>query len=209
MNWGILATGTIANKFATTVNAMAAEGERLAAVGSRRAESAKAFAAQYNIPHWHASYEELAADPAVDAIYIATPNALHYETASSAWSTASMFCAKSRSPSMQSRPKSCMPWRKKSSFLSWKHSRIRFLPLYAKLQQMLADGVIGTLQTITCQYGFTTEGARRERKFNSALGGGALLDIGIYNLRFLADGHRPAAPERASRRAAPDRIRYR
>ena len=50
MNWGILATGTIANKFATTVNAMAAEGERLAAVGSRRAESAKAFAAQYNIP---------------------------------------------------------------------------------------------------------------------------------------------------------------
>ena len=79
MNWGILATGTIANKFATTVNAMAAEGERLAAVGSRRAESAKAFAAQYNIPHWHASYEELAADPAVDAIYIATPNALHYE----------------------------------------------------------------------------------------------------------------------------------
>lgn len=79
MNWGILATGTIANKFATTVNAMAAEGERLAAVGSRRAESAKAFAAQYSIPHWYASYEELAADPAVDAIYIATPNALHYE----------------------------------------------------------------------------------------------------------------------------------
>ena len=62
---------------------------------------------------------------------------------------------------------------------------IRFLPLYAKLQQMLADGEIGTLQTITCQYGFTTEGARRERKFNSALGGGALLDIGIYNLGFL------------------------
>ena len=56
---------------------------------------------------------------------------------------------------------------------------------YAKLQQMLADGAIGTLQTITCQYGFTTEGARRERKFNSALGGGALLDIGIYNLGFL------------------------
>ena len=50
---------------------------------------------------------------------------------------------------------------------------------------MLADGVIGTLQAITCQYSFTTEGARRERKFNSALGGGALLDIGIYNLNFL------------------------
>ena len=112
MNWGILATGTIANKFATTVNAMAAEGERLAAVGSRRAESAKAFAAQYNIPHWHASYEELAADPAVDAIYIATPNALHYENCK--------LCLE------HGKPKSCMPWRKKSSFLSWKHSGFAF-----------------------------------------------------------------------------------
>ena len=96
-----------------------------------------------------------------------------------------MFCAKSRSPSMQSRPKSCMPWRKKKQLFIMEAFWIRFLPLYAKLQQMLADGAIGTLQTITCQYGFTTEGARRERKFNSALGGGALLDIGIYNLGFL------------------------
>ena len=165
MNWGILATGTIANKFATTINAMAAEGERLAAVGSRRAESAKAFAAQYNIPHWYASYEELAADPAVDAIYIATPNALHYENCKLCLEHGKhVLCEKPFTINAEQAKELYALAEKKQLFIMeafW----IRFLPLYAKLQQMLADGVIGTLQTITCQYGFTTEGARRERKF--------------------------------------------
>ena len=140
MNWGILATGTIANKFATTVNAMAAEGERLAAVGSRRAESAKAFAAQYNIPHWHASYEELAADPAVDAIYIATPNALHYENCKLCLEHSKhVLCEKPFTINAEQAKELYALAEKKQLFIMeafW----IRFLPLYAKLQQMLADG---------------------------------------------------------------------
>mgnify|MGYP003077904848 FL=1 len=61
---------------------------------------------------------------------------------------------------------------------------IRFLPAYDKLRAMLRDGVIGEVKRITSQFGFVAEGARRERKFKSELGGGALLDIGIYNLGF-------------------------
>ena len=61
---------------------------------------------------------------------------------------------------------------------------IRFLPAYDKLRAMLRDGVIGEVKRITSQFGFTVEGDRRERKFKSELGGGALLDIGIYNLGF-------------------------
>ena len=79
MKWGILATGTIAKKFASTVEQMGAEGERIVAVGSRHMESAQAFAQQYGIPRCYDSYEALAADPEVEAIYIATPNTLHYE----------------------------------------------------------------------------------------------------------------------------------
>ena len=139
MNWGILATGTIANKFATTVNAMAAEGERLAAVGSRRAESAKAFAAQYNIPHWYASYEELAADPAVDAIYIATPNALHYENCKLCLEHGKhVLCEKPFTINAEQAKELYALAEKKQLFIMeafW----IRFLPLYAKLQQMLAE----------------------------------------------------------------------
>ena len=76
MKWGILATGTIAKKFASTVEQMGAEGEQLVAVGSRHMESAQAFAQQYGIPRCYDSYEALAADPEVEAIYIATPNTL-------------------------------------------------------------------------------------------------------------------------------------
>ena len=79
MKWGILATGTIAKKFASTVEQMGAEGEQLVAVGSRHMESAQAFAQQYGIPRCYDSYEALAADPEVEAIYVATPNTLHYE----------------------------------------------------------------------------------------------------------------------------------
>ena len=63
MKWGILATGTIAKKFASTVEQMGAEGEQLVAVGSRHLESAQAFARQYGIPRCYDSYEALAADP--------------------------------------------------------------------------------------------------------------------------------------------------
>ena len=72
MKWGILATGTIAKKFASTVEQMGAEGEQLVAVGSRHLESAQAFAQQYGIPRCYDSYEALAADPEVEAIYIGT-----------------------------------------------------------------------------------------------------------------------------------------
>ena len=76
MKWGILATGTIAKKFASTVEQMGAEGEQIVAVGSRHLESAQAFAQQYGIPRCYDSYEALAADPEVEAIYIAPTKGL-------------------------------------------------------------------------------------------------------------------------------------
>ena len=79
MKWGILATGNIAKKFASTINQMSKENEQLAAVGSRLMDSAKAFAREYDIPRYYDSYEALVNDPDVEAVYVATPNSLHYE----------------------------------------------------------------------------------------------------------------------------------
>lgn len=63
---------------------------------------------------------------------------------------------------------------------------IWLLPLYDRLREILEAGTIGELKQITCQYGFVASGARKDRKFDSGLGGGALLDIGIYNWAFCA-----------------------
>ena len=130
-----------------------------------------------------ATFDELL--DSVDAVSICTPNYAHVPLVVRALEKGKhVLCEKPFTINAEQAKELYALAEKKQLFIMeafW----IRFLPLYAKLQQMLADGVIGTLQTITCQYGFTTEGARRERKFNSALGGGALLDIGIYNLGFL------------------------
>ena len=79
MKWGILATGTIARKFADTVNHMDPEAEKLIACASRNLEHGKAFAEKYGIPKVYGSYGEMMTDSEVEAVYIATPNNLHYE----------------------------------------------------------------------------------------------------------------------------------
>ena len=185
MKWGILATGNIAKKFASTVLQMKEEGERLLAVGSRNLSSAKNFAEEYGIEYIYGSYEELAASPEVDAVYIATPNNLHYENC--------RLCLMQGKHVLCEKPFTISPGQaeelyrlaeEKGLFLMeafW----IRFLPLYEELRKILAAGEIGEVRELYVQYGFVAEGARRTRKFRSELGGGALLDIGIYNLGFL------------------------
>ena len=185
MKWGILATGNIANKFAATIRQMEGEGETLAAVGARRAESAAAFAAQYGIPHAHGSYEALAADPSVEAVYVATPNSLHAACVRLCLEHGKhVLCEKPFTLTAAGAEELYALAQARGLFLMealW----IRFLPLYARLRELLAAGAIGQVRRVACQYGFVAQGARRERKFRSELGGGALLDIGVYNLGFL------------------------
>ena len=185
MKWGILASGTIAAKFARTVNAMSHEGESLVAVGSRSALKARAFADEHGIPKAYGSYEELAADPDVEAIYIATPNNLHYENALLCLNAGKhVLCEKPFTTNAADAQKLYKTAEEKGLFIM-EAFRIRFLPLYAKLLEIIKSEEYGKLRHARCDYGFIAQGARRERKFKSELGGGALLDIGIYNLGFL------------------------
>ena len=78
LRWGILATGGIAHAFTRDLRTA---GLDVVAVGSRRADAAAAFAAEFDIPHAHGSYEDLVADPDVDIVYISTPHPLHAENA--------------------------------------------------------------------------------------------------------------------------------
>ena len=183
MKWGILATGTIARKFAQTISRM--DGETLCAVGSRDAARAHAFQSEFGVPSAYDSYEGLAADPAVDAVYIATPNTLHYDNCA--------LCLRHGKHVLCEKPFTVNPDQARELYALAAERGLfimealwtRMLPMYARLRSVIDSGVIGSLRRITVQYGFIAEGARKARKFNSALGGGALLDIGIYNLGFL------------------------
>ena len=122
MKWGILATGTIAKKFASTVEQMGAEGEQLVAVGSRHLESAQAFAQQYGIPAAMTPTKPLLPTRRWRLSTLPLPTPCITKTASSAWSRASTFCAKNPLPSPRNRRSSCTVWRRKSTSFSWRRS---------------------------------------------------------------------------------------
>ena len=185
MNWGIIATGTIADKFARTVKAMESEGERLVAVGSRDKGKAEAFAEKYGIKNAYGTYEELAADAEVDAVYIATPNNMHFDNTMLCLAAGKhVLCEKPFTTSAKQAEMLHRIADSKGLFVMeafW----IRFLPLYEELLKIIGSKQFGELRHARSDYGFIATGDRRTRKFLPELGGGALLDIGIYNLGFL------------------------
>ena len=185
MKWGILATGNIARKFASTINQMSKENEQLAAVGSRHMDSAKAFAREHDIPRYYDSYEALVNDPDVEAVYVATPNSLHYENCRLCLEHGKHVLCEKPFTINEKQAQELYRLAKDKHLFIMEGLWIWFLPLYNRLRNILLKGTIGEIKHISCQYGFVATGARKERKFNSALGGGALLDIGIYNLGFL------------------------
>lgn len=185
MKWGIMATGSIAQKFASTVNRMTDEGEILQAVASRTKESAENFARQHRIPEVFDSYKAMAESDSVDVIYIATPNNMHYENVKMCLLAGKhVLCEKPFTTSAAQAQELYTLAEEKGLFLMegfW----IRFLPVLQKMQELIKEGKLGEIRYIRSEYGFVAKGDRKVRKFNPQLGGGALLDIGIYNLGFL------------------------
>jgi predicted dehydrogenase len=195
MNWGILATGTIAAKFAATVNAMEDESETLQAVASRSLEKAQDFAKEHGIAHAFDSYEVMAESDCIDAVYIATPNQMHYENAKMCLMAGKhVLCEKPFTTDTKQASELYALAEEKGLFIMeafW----IRFLPVLVEMRRMIQSGMIGEVVFARSDYGFIANGARKQRKFASELGGGALLDIGIYNLGFMqmAMGQKPVS----------------
>jgi len=179
INWGILSTGTIAKKFATTI-AQLADCGNVVAVASRNIDTATQFAHDYQIEKAYSSYMELVHDPEVDVVYIGTPHAFHYENAKLCLENGkNVLCEKSFTVNVEQANELIQLARRKKLFIMeafW----TKFLPAYQSLKEILANGVIGDVTHFRAQYGFAPAGARYIRKFDPALAGGALLDIGVY-----------------------------
>ncbi len=185
MKWGILATGNIASKFANTVNLMKEEGQILTACASRNKEKAQEFAQRFGIKNAYGSYEELGSDPEVEAVYVATPNNMHYEnTKMLLLAGKHVLCEKPFTVNKEEAEELFQLAKEKGLFLMegvWTYH----LPAMKKMQELIRSGAIGDVIYARSDYGFVARGARKARKFDSALAGGALLDIGIYNLAFM------------------------
>src|SRR4051812_31799540 len=180
IRWGILGCGRIARKFAADLSLV--EGAALYAVGARHMESARTFAKEFPAPYVHGSYHELVNNPEVDVIYVASPHALHHEhTLLCLNHDKAVLCEKAFALNLRQAKEMIAVSRNRKIFLMealWS----KFLPQYQKLQELIAAGELGDIQSILVNFGFIAQQPVPPRLFDPALGGGSLLDIGIYNV---------------------------
>ena len=186
IRWGILGPGSIANQFAKGLQA-APDGQ-LVAVGSRDLQRAEAFAEQYDAPNRHGSYEELVADPEVDAIYVATPHPFHKENSILCLEAGkAVLCEKPFTVNAAEAAEIVAVARAKKVFLMeamWS----RYLPIIVQVRKWLDEGAIGEPLQVNADFGFRAGVNPEGRLFSPALAGGALLDVEDGHL-----GHVPLA----------------
>ncbi len=180
IRWGILGTGSIARLFATGLAAL--PDAQLIAVGSRTESNATAFAETFHIPNIHASYEALASDAQVDAIYIATPHPFHKDNA--------LLCLDHGKPVLCEKPFTINAAEAQAVIEKAREKRLflmeamwtRCLPVIIRARELIAEGAIGEVRMLTADFGFRTGFNPHSRLFDPELGGGGLLDVGIYPL---------------------------
>jgi predicted dehydrogenase len=181
--WGILGAGRIADKFCEALNFT--EGAAVYAVASRNAENAQAFASKHKATVCYNNYTDLVNDPNVDVVYIATPHAFHYEhTMLCLQHNKAVLCEKPLSlNSIQSTEMTAVATKQQLFLMEglW----TRFMPFTEKILTLIAEDSIGVVKHIQADFGFAVPFNADSRMYNKALGGGSVLDIGIYPI-FLA-----------------------
>jgi predicted dehydrogenase len=181
VGWGILATGHIASVFARDLALLPSEA-RLVAVGSRSLDKAMAFAADHGIPRAYDSYVELAGDPDVDVIYVASTHHDHFASAK--------LCLEAGKAVLVEKPLTTSP-ADTEELINLASDRGRFLmeamwtrtnPLIRKAAELAASGDLGDIRHVTSDFGFVFRGSASHRLLDPALAGGAILDAGVYPL---------------------------
>lgn len=182
LNWGILATGGIARKFAEALPA--SRTGRLVAVGSRTRQAAEKFAADFPGIRAHGSYEALLADPDVTAVYIATPHPSHLEwTLRAAAAGKHILCEKPLALNLADAQRMVDAARANRVFLM-EAFMYRCHPQTARLADLVRAGAIGELRAIYANFTVPFKFDPAHRLFDKALGGGAILDLGCYPVSF-------------------------
>ena len=186
IRWGILGTGSIAHLVAADLKLLS--DAELTAVGSRAQERADAFGDTFDVPHRHASYEALVADAALDVVHVASPHSAHLKHAAMALEAGrAVLCEKPLALNAEQAEDLIATARRRDQFLMeamW----TRFLPVMDDVRRLVHDEqTLGDVQLLQADIGMTQPFDPAHRLFDPALGGGALLDLGVYPIAFAFD----------------------
>ena len=181
LRWGILATGGIAHQFAGD---LVKNGFTVQAVGSRSQASADAFAAEFGIPSAHSSYEALVADPDVDIIYVSTPHPFHAANAALALNAGKHVLVEKPITVNAAEARALAALAESKNLLLLEAMWTRFLPHMARIRELIAADALGEVRSLIADHTQDLPDDPGHRINALALGGGALLDLGIYPISF-------------------------
>jgi len=182
VKWGIISTGWIASQFVSDL-AHSTSGVAYA-VGSRSQESADEFAQKYGLPKAYATYEELVNDPEVDAVYIGTPHPFHKDNALLALRAGKAVLCEKPFTVNSAELEEVVAYAREHKLFLMEAMWSRYIPAIVKVREWIAAGRIGEARLIKADLGFRTDWNPQGRLLNPQLGGGALLDVGIYPVSF-------------------------
>jgi predicted dehydrogenase len=184
IRWGILGTGFIAGLQTKDLNE---NGFTVQAVGSRSLDSSKAFAEQYGVATAHGSYEDLVADPLIDVVYIATPHPFHHENALLALNAGKHVLVEKSFTMNAAEAQDIVDLAASKGLVALEAMWTRFLPHMIRIRDIIAAGTIGEVRKVVASHNQSLPKDPAHRLNDPALGGGALLDLGIYPISFAFD----------------------
>jgi len=180
--WGILASGGIARAFARDLSYF--NNHIVAAVGSRSQESADTFATEFPGCVAYGSYEDLVNDPTLDAIYVATPHPYHVSNTVLALNAGKPVLCEKPFTINAHEAKQMKAAADANGVALMEAMWARFLPHMHKVREILASGVLGEIWGVEADHGQRLSDYANPRHWEPSLGGGALLDLGIYPISF-------------------------
>jgi predicted dehydrogenase len=184
IRWGILGAGGIADTF---VNDLTGAGITVSAVGSRDLDKAQRFADDHGVATAHGSYDDLVADPEVDAVYVATPHVFHEQNALLAIRAGKHVLVEKPFTVTADEAERVLIAAREAGVVALEAMWTRYLPQQARLREVVRSGMIGEPRLLTAAHMQSLPTDPRHRLNDPALGGGALLDLGVYPVSFAHD----------------------
>lgn len=178
VKWGIIGLGKIARVFASDL--ILSEQSQLYGVASRNIENAASFAKEFNAPKHYTNYQELANDPNIDVVYIATPHIFHYENTMMCLKAGKHVLCEKAFGMNESQVREMTEEAQKRNLFLMEALWTRFIPATEKVLELIGQNKIGKVRQVRADFGFVGNTNPEKRIFNKKLGGGSLLDVGIY-----------------------------
>ncbi len=183
IKWGVIGAGRISSKFASALNAL--EGAEIVAVASRDLNRAKEFAERFHISKTYDSYDELAKDEDIDVIYIGTPHTEHKANAALCITNGKAVLCEKPFTLNQTDTKYLIELAKEHNVFLMEAMWTKLLPATRVVKKWIQEKIIGEVKYIHISFGYRSEFDIESRLYNPELGGGALLDVGVYPISYV------------------------